>query len=51
MGIQKVKLKKKWNLHKVGSIVEVDDLRATWLEEHDYLVGSGRVSTTKRKEG
>lgn len=48
MDMQRVKLKKKWNLHKIGSTIEVDDLRATWLEKHGYLE---KGSTTKRKEG
>ena len=34
--MQKVKLAKKWNDHKSGSTVEVDDLRATWLRDGGY---------------
>ncbi len=34
--LQKIKLAKKWNAHKKGSIVEVDNLRAEWLRENDF---------------
>ena len=46
--MKKVKLQKEWSSHKKGSVIEVDDLRATWLEKHGYLE---KGSTAKRKEG
>ena len=34
---QKIKLSKKWGPHKKGAVIVVDDLRAKWLLDHDFL--------------
>ena len=34
--LEKIKLSKDWNLHKEGSVVEVDAVRAKWLRDNEY---------------
>ena len=34
----KVQLAKKWGKRKSGTVVEVDDLRASWLQENSFVV-------------
>lgn len=47
--IVKVRLSKPWGPHKAGTVVEVDAIRAGWLDENGFVDRPDAKPTRKRK--